>query len=232
MIAHIKKPEILRPRSILAFRLDIDLPLAAKPIEVIDKISTHERLQRLVYFRQVHALLKSSVAVHVYVELRHAWKKRGGHIGNFRTFARRLHELGDIFGKERNVFASAVLKNESESAGRADALNGRRWEREGNGAWNLRKLLAQIRFDGVVAFFRPGALSPLLKSDPKRRAVGIAGKAQEVEAGHCCAVFDAGGAQCNLFHLPANGHGSFQGSRERELDTDVKKTLVLFRKKT
>src|SRR5208282_3668829 len=44
VVADIESSDIICAGAIFAFGLDVDLPLAAKTVEVIDEISAHERL--------------------------------------------------------------------------------------------------------------------------------------------------------------------------------------------
>ena len=232
VVAHIKQAQILSARSILPFSLDIDLPLPAEPVEIVYEIAAHESLKRLVHLGQFHPFLEGFVAVHIHVELGNRRQKSGGDAGDLWTLARRLHEFGDIGGQEGNVFAGPVLENEGEAAGGADALNGRRREGERDRARNLGNLPAEVRLDGVITFFALFALSPFLQAHPERGAVGIAGKTEQVESRYGCAILYPRCGQHDVFHLLANCHRPLQGSGERELNADVKKTLVFLRQET
>src|SRR5262249_50792947 len=43
-VADVEQAQILGARAVIALRLDIDLPGPSKAVEVVDKISAHERL--------------------------------------------------------------------------------------------------------------------------------------------------------------------------------------------
>ena len=92
--------------AILAFRLHINLPLAAKPVEIVDEVSAHEGLQGLVNLRQIHALLENPVPVHIKINLRHGRQKGRAHTGDFRSLLRRFHELVDVGGKKLRVLST------------------------------------------------------------------------------------------------------------------------------
>ena len=52
VVADIEASDVLGVGAIVALGFDVDLPLAAKAIEVIDEISAHERLDRAVRRRK------------------------------------------------------------------------------------------------------------------------------------------------------------------------------------
>lgn len=127
IIAHVKKPDVLGTGAIFVFGLNIDLPLTAKAIEVVDEIPTHEGLQRAVDITERDSQFQDLVAVHLDEHLRHVRQMGCTHAGNFRTLFRGFHELVQILGKKHRVLASrTVFQHEGESAGCADARNGGR----------------------------------------------------------------------------------------------------------
>ena len=132
MVAHVKQAQVFGAGPVVAFGFDIDLPLPAKPVEIVDKISAHEGLQGLVNLRQIHSLLEDPVAIHIHIKLGHRGQKGGVDAGNFRALARRLHEFGDVGGQEWNVLARPVFQHQGKPAGRADPGDGGRREGEGD----------------------------------------------------------------------------------------------------
>ena len=86
-------PDILRLCTILPFCLDIDLPLPAETVKVVDEVASHEGLKGLVDLPEVDPLLENLVTVHLDKELRHGRKKGRCHTGEFRPFARRFRNL-------------------------------------------------------------------------------------------------------------------------------------------
>src|SRR5438552_2784260 len=48
VVAYEKLPDILSPRAVVAFGLDVNLPLSPEAIEVIDEKPTHECLDGLI----------------------------------------------------------------------------------------------------------------------------------------------------------------------------------------
>ncbi len=146
----------------------------SEPVEIVDEISAHECLQGLVNLRQVHALLEGLVTVHFHIELRHGWQESSADAGDLGPLARRLHEFGDVARQKRNILAGTVLKDESEAARCADALDGGRRKGKSNRSRQLGKLLVQVGLDGFIALFRFRAFAPILQAYPDKSAVSIA----------------------------------------------------------
>src|SRR5881409_1348304 len=85
IVSDVELANILRPGAIVAFGLDIDLPLASEAVEIVDEQTAHERLERFVDVVNGDALLNDLVAVHIHKLLGYARQKRGAQAGNFRT---------------------------------------------------------------------------------------------------------------------------------------------------
>ena len=62
-VPHIELADVLELVAVLAFRLDIHLPLAAEAVEVVDERAAHERLNRSVDIVDVDTLLEHLVAI-------------------------------------------------------------------------------------------------------------------------------------------------------------------------
>src|SRR5438093_12351835 len=129
-VAHVEQPEVSGFGAKFALSLNIDLPLAAKPVEIIYERAAHKRLERFINFAQVHALLQRLVAVHVHEDLRHHWQERGAQAGQFGAFARRFEELVQVAIEELDILPGAILQDEGEATCRANSLNRRRRKRE------------------------------------------------------------------------------------------------------
>ncbi len=140
-VPHVELADVFGTCAVLAFRFHVDLPLASEPVEVVDEQPAHEGLDGAVDVVDRDALLDHLVAVDRHELLRHAGQERGAQAADLRPFARRRHELVQIVGEEPDVAAGAVFENKGESAGCADAGNGRRREAEGHGF----RELAQFR---------------------------------------------------------------------------------------
>src|SRR6185369_10352118 len=108
--------QVFGARAVLAFGLDIDLPLAAEAVEVVHEVTAHERLQRFIDLGEFHTLLERLIAVNVDVNLRDDGQEGGVDAGDLRTFASCFHEPVNVGSQKRNVLASAVLQHKRKSA--------------------------------------------------------------------------------------------------------------------
>ena len=77
VVAHVELAEVLDVGAVIAFGLDVDLPLAAEAVEVVDEGAAHEALQGLVNVLEIDPLLEHLVAVHIHEDLRHG-RAEGG----------------------------------------------------------------------------------------------------------------------------------------------------------
>ena len=71
----IELADILGLGAVFSLRLDIDLPLPAEAVEVVDEVAAHEGLKRLIDLSEIDALLEHLVPVHVDEELGHRGRK-------------------------------------------------------------------------------------------------------------------------------------------------------------
>jgi len=82
------------------------------------------------------------------------------------------------------IFASAaVLEDEFEAAGRADARNRRRIQRQHVGFLDAASQLVDARCQRQRAVRRAGALAPGLEDDEDGRGVGRVGTGKQIQAG-------------------------------------------------
>src|SRR5205085_10256034 len=82
-VAHVEQAEVFGFRSKLALRLNINLPLAAKAVEIVYEGTAHKGLESFIDFAQVHALFEGLVAVNIHEYLRDDRQKRGAQAGQF-----------------------------------------------------------------------------------------------------------------------------------------------------
>ncbi len=68
---HIEQAEVFGAGAIIPFGLNINLPLPAKAIEVVDERAAHESLERPIDFTEVHALLEGLVTIYIDENLGH-----------------------------------------------------------------------------------------------------------------------------------------------------------------
>ena len=92
IVADIEAADVIGAGAILALGFDIDLPLAAKAIEIIDEIAAHERLDGAVHIGKIDALLQYFVAIDVDKLLRNAGQKSRTQAGDLRPLSRRLQK--------------------------------------------------------------------------------------------------------------------------------------------
>src|SRR6266446_1550506 len=71
VVPDIKLTDVLGVCAVTAFCLNIDLPLPAKLVEIVDEVPTHKRLNGFVDIADAHTLLENSVPVHVHELLWH-----------------------------------------------------------------------------------------------------------------------------------------------------------------
>ena len=102
-VAHVKLPELLGLGPVLPFRLHVNLPLAAKPVEVVDEVGAHEGLQGSVDVGQFHPLFEHLVPVHVDEDLGHGGGEGGGDAGQLRPLARLGQEFLGVLPQEGDV---------------------------------------------------------------------------------------------------------------------------------
>src|SRR6185503_21291234 len=100
-ISNVELSDVLGSIAKHPFRLDVHLPLAAKPVEVIDERTTHERLDRPIHIPDVDTLFDHLVAIDDDELLRHVGQEGGDDGGEFRTLARGGEELVRIAGEKR-----------------------------------------------------------------------------------------------------------------------------------
>ena len=132
VVADVELPDVFGLGAVFAFGFDIDLPLAAEAIEIVDEIAAHEGLDRAVDIVEGHTLLQHFVAVYVDKLLRHAGQESGAEAGDFRPLSRGFKKDVQVSGEELNIAARTVFEDKGESAGSADAGNGGRGKTEGN----------------------------------------------------------------------------------------------------
>src|SRR5579872_2641859 len=93
-VAHIELADVLRPGPVIAFRLDIDLPLAPETVEVVHEQPAHESLDSAIDIVEGHTLLDYFVAVDIDELLRHARQESAHQAPDFRAFPGCAHERG------------------------------------------------------------------------------------------------------------------------------------------
>src|SRR2546430_6940459 len=216
---------VSRSRAIIAFGLDVTLPLATKAVEIVDEQAAHERLERFVDVANGNALLNHLVAVHIHELLRHVGQKRRAQAGNLRTFPRSCHKGLQIRGKKSDVFASAIFQDKRKAAGSANARNG--WGRKGksDAFRNGGEFLIDALLDGLKLLIARLAVVPRLQGHEKEGVVTSAHEAKQTEANHASGVLNARRVGQGAFDFPGDFVGALQRGGAGELQIDVHITL-------
>ena len=75
-VAHVELADVVEVVAVLALGLDVDLPLAAEAVEVVDEQPAHVGLNGAIDIVEGDALLEHLLAVHLEELLRHARQER------------------------------------------------------------------------------------------------------------------------------------------------------------
>ena len=225
-VAHVEQSKVFGFGAKFALSLNIDLPLAAKPVEIIYESAAHKRLERFINFAKVHALFQRLVAIHVHEDLRHHRQERGAQAGQLGAFAGRFEELAQVAIEELDILPGAILQDEGEAACRANPLNGRGGKRERHRLRKSRELAVHVRLDGIELFLGFPPLAPVFECHPKKGAVGVPNAAKQAEACNRREIFYTRCLVQNLLDVPADGVGALHGRGERKLHLDEHVTLV------
>src|SRR6202040_1749303 len=160
-------PDVIRAGAIVAFGLDVNLPLAAKAVEVVDEIAAHEGLDGAVHIGKIDTLFQYFVAINVNKFLWNAGQKSGAQAGDLGPLSRRFKKRAHIFSEKFNATAGAVFEDERESAGRANPRDSWWRKTESNSCRQFRELLIQVRLDRLKLFGSGLAFIPRLESNYK-----------------------------------------------------------------
>ena len=158
LVAHVELTQLFGVGPVFPLGLDVDLPLTAEPIEVIDKIAAHEGLQDPEDLADVHALLEHFVPVHLDEDLGHGGHEGGGDPGEFRPLPGRGQEFLGVFPEKIDIFTGPVFQDEGDAAGSADARDGRGREGKGGALGEFGELLIEGGHNGLVFLLRACAV--------------------------------------------------------------------------
>src|SRR5262249_50257195 len=170
-IAERELPLVLLSRPVLAFGLDIHLPLAPEAIEVVDEQASHEGLDSPVNVIDGYALLDHFVAIDSDQLLRNTRQEGGAQGANLRPFTRRGNELIDVVSQQLHTAARTVFKNKSEPPRGAHSGNGRGREAKSHGPRNGVERLVQPGFDLLELLCPRFPVAPLFHADEPKPAV-------------------------------------------------------------
>ena len=116
VVPHVVIADVADRFALIALRLEVDLPLAAESVELVDECAAEERLHGLVDAAQVDALLEDLVAIDVGVDLRYRGAPDGVDRRDLRALSRGSHELVQMLLQEWDVSPAAVLDPHRKAA--------------------------------------------------------------------------------------------------------------------
>src|SRR5208337_1598328 len=119
----IELSDVFRFSAVFAFRFDIDLPLSAKTIEVVNEIAAHEGLNRFVNIVERHTLFQHFVPVYFHELLGHIGQESGAETGDFRPLAGSLEKSAQVLGEELDISAGTIFKHEGKTTRSSDTWN-------------------------------------------------------------------------------------------------------------
>src|SRR5580692_6586572 len=119
-VADIESSDVVRAGAIVAFGLDVNLPLPTESVEVVDEIATHKGLDGAVDIAKIDTLFQHFVAIHIDEFLWNAGQKSGAQAGDLRPLSSSFKKRAHIFREKLNVAAGAVFEDEGEPAGGAN----------------------------------------------------------------------------------------------------------------
>src|SRR5262249_32536737 len=136
-------------------------------------------------------LLEDLVTVDLGKVLWHARQQGREEPRELRPFPGGGQKFVRVLGEERGILARAILEYERHTAGRSDARDGGRREREGLRLGHAGQLLAQLSYDHVGGQPLLGPRIPIVERDEVERIVGRRDQTQQAEARHARVVLDA-----------------------------------------
>src|ERR1700679_1782459 len=137
-----------------------------------------------------------------------------------------------IVREKLNGAAGAVFEYECESACGANARDSRRRKTECNSRRQFRKLLIQMRLDGLELFGPGCPFVPRLESDDEESVVAGPNKTEQAETNDAGRVFHTRSVCQNVFDLGRSLRCSLQRRAVGQLQIHIRVTLVFIGKET
>src|SRR5262249_25004543 len=126
VVTYFQELDAARIVAELAVGLDVDLPGSAAKIEIVDVKGAQKGLKRIKNVLRINAHRLALIAVEVHVQLRHIGAEDTKEVFDFLAFPRPGDDPIDLFFQLNNAMVAAVLNDDLEPAGRAEAGNRRR----------------------------------------------------------------------------------------------------------
>ena len=164
--------DVLYALAVFPFGLEVDAPLPAEAVELVQVQTTQIGLQRLVDVRDGHALLQHFVAIHIGIDLRDGGGELCRDSRQLRTPAACGEELLQILVEKVDRPAAAILEPEREPPRVAESRNGWRHESKGHGLRHLgRQRPVQTINNGARCTLLRSALVPGSETDEEEALV-------------------------------------------------------------
>ena len=228
-ILDVKAAKIIRFVSVLALRLDIDLPYASKSIEVVDEDPAHVGLQGLVDAVQGNILFEHHVAVHVREDLGHVELCSGDDASQFRPVLAGLDESLGLLREEGDSAAVAILEHEGDASRVTHAGNRRRRKGKRHGTGERGKLGVQAVGEYVGGQPVWIAIPPRREGDEEKSVVGGLDSGEQAESHHGVVTLNPGCLGENFLDFLAGLIGALKGGGWRQLDVQEEIALILLR---
>ena len=81
LIGDIKEAEVIDVRPIISLGLNVNLPLQAKTVEVVNEVAAEESLQGLICVSKAYALNHRLGLIDIHIDLRNVPKRCGENVG-------------------------------------------------------------------------------------------------------------------------------------------------------
>jgi hypothetical protein len=160
------------------------------------------------------------------------WQERSIDAGDFWTLARGGQELVDVRGKVRNIVTAPILEHKRETAGSADAGDGRRRKADGRPLWKFAQLLIKALLYGLQFLASRAAVRPRLQGDKKECVIARLNVTEQTESNDAGCVLHARHLSEYIFYLERSLVRALERSRIRELKIHIEIALILVRQET
>ena len=228
-VAHIDPIDVVHLVAKRRLGLDVDLPSAAEHVEVVDVEAAQRRLQRIEYVGDLHSEHLRLVAVDVEVDLRRVCGIGAVDAGELGLGIRRHQQAAQRRRDVGGRLALQRLQRVLETAGAAEAENGRQVERERNRALDGRHLRPQLRNDGPDPLRRIGALIVRLEPNDEEGLVRGGDVIDEIEPDHREHALHARDRPHEAFDLLDHRLGAVERNALRKTQRRENRPLVLVR---
>src|SRR5262249_19701704 len=128
-------------------------------------------------------------------------------------------------------FSGTVLKHKCESAGCANAENGRWRKAEGEAIRHFGKLTVQVLHDFLILRLLTASLAPVIQSHEEEARIGRGNLVQQAEPEDAGSVFDPWSMREQPLDLFRRCPGAFDRRSRRKLEMHEEVALILHRQK-